>query len=72
MRQFIIAKKRGVANPLRLTECLLDDPEVRVTGSPGPDSTRIQIEATDAAIDRLRSKIGEWCYIEPIIIHHAV
>ena len=70
MRRYVVALKRGASTSVSLAECLSAEPGVRVTGD--RNSVRVQIEATDEAIDQLRAKIGDWCYIEPMIIHRAV
>lgn len=68
-KRYIIALKRECRDtaPSRWKEPLCSIARLAIVGDDDP--TRVQVEASDEAIAAARQLLGDYCYIEPIIIH---
>jgi hypothetical protein len=72
MAKLLVALKRnrrGTA-PGRWVESVRQLPGVKVQGTTSPE--RIQVEIDDELIPKLQQTVGEFCHIEPIILHHPL
>ena len=69
MANYVIAVKRGKRNdvPVNWLEQLQDIPGVELQGTPTPE--RAQIVAGTDALQEVQQTIGEFCHIEPVILH---
>ena len=72
MSTYVIAVKRERREDVTAdwSEALRDAPGVEVTGESG--GRRVTVRATDDGIDELRSRVGAFCHIEPLIEHEPL
>ena len=72
MAAYVISVKREMRDRVQAdwSTQLQGVPELQITGSANP--FRIQVEASDAAIEEVRSRLGDVCHVEPVIRHQKV
>lgn len=67
--QFIIALKREMWDTVPDWQTQVADvPGIAIEGS---NERRMLIEATEQAINEVRSRVGQWCHIEEPIEHFS-
>jgi hypothetical protein len=69
MSTYIIAVKREMRQtaPTNWLDMLRDIEGLTIRGASNPQ--RVQVEASDEAIEEVRRRLGQWCHIEPAILH---
>jgi hypothetical protein len=73
MKRYVIAIKREQrsATPANWAEPLRAIKDLHIRGG-GHGSSRIQVDASEEAIDEARRILGDFCHIEPAIQHHLL
>lgn len=70
MEQYVIALKRAMWGKMRLSDVFsrLESVEgYRIVGD--TSGVRTLIEANGKALGQIEAKLGDFCYIEPVILH---
>ncbi len=72
MSEYIVAVKREQRGqvPADWADALEDLDGVTVTKRSGKN--RLSVQATPEGIEALRKKLGGFCHIEPVIVHHPI